>query len=222
MKKVRPELLYFIFFVWKICNIVCLNICWSQIGQIEFYRNRLPQNILFGITKKNPLYTLDFWSHLCQQCGAFQIQLTTYLTPANSNYIYLLADTLSFWKCLYSWMKTWIRTIIDKKIWKTGSFRNQKDILTLKAPRKKCIWKCRLLKSSAANNCLCLTLTCIFLTFEPLAPSSKSFHRNVSHNALFQKCTNRSTQPNKKAIIAKNRIFFSCNNISRTFGPDSK
>ena len=26
--------------------------------------------------------------------------------------------------------------------------------LTLKAPRKKCIWKCRLLKSSAANNCL--------------------------------------------------------------------
>ena len=29
-------------------------------------------------------------------------------------------------------------------------------ILTLKAPRKKCIWKCRLLKSSAANNCLTL------------------------------------------------------------------
>ena len=28
--------------------------------------------------------------------------------------------------------------------------------LTLKAPRKKCIWKCRLLKSSAANNCLAL------------------------------------------------------------------
>ena len=26
--------------------------------------------------------------------------------------------------------------------------------LTLKAPRKKCIWKCHLLKSSAANNCL--------------------------------------------------------------------
>ena len=24
--------------------------------------------------------------------------------------------------------------------------------LTLKAPRKQCIWKCRLLKSSAANN----------------------------------------------------------------------
>ena len=28
--------------------------------------------------------------------------------------------------------------------------------LTLKAPRKNCIWKCRLLKSSAANNCLTL------------------------------------------------------------------
>ena len=28
--------------------------------------------------------------------------------------------------------------------------------LNLKAPRKKCIWKCRLLKSSAANNCLAL------------------------------------------------------------------
>ena len=28
--------------------------------------------------------------------------------------------------------------------------------LTLKVPRKKCIWKCRLLKSSAANNCLAL------------------------------------------------------------------
>ena len=27
-------------------------------------------------------------------------------------------------------------------------------ILNLKAPRKKCIWKCRLLKSSTANNCL--------------------------------------------------------------------
>ena len=29
-------------------------------------------------------------------------------------------------------------------------------LLTLKAPRKKCIWKCRLLKSSAANSCLTL------------------------------------------------------------------
>ena len=29
-------------------------------------------------------------------------------------------------------------------------------MLTLKAPRKKCIWKCRLLKLSAANNCLTL------------------------------------------------------------------
>ena len=29
-------------------------------------------------------------------------------------------------------------------------------VLTLKAPRKKCIWKCLLLKSSAANNCLTL------------------------------------------------------------------
>ena len=29
-------------------------------------------------------------------------------------------------------------------------------MLTLKAPRKKCIWKCGLLKSSAANNCLTL------------------------------------------------------------------
>ena len=28
--------------------------------------------------------------------------------------------------------------------------------LTLKAPRIKCIWKCRLLKSSAANNCITL------------------------------------------------------------------
>ena len=28
--------------------------------------------------------------------------------------------------------------------------------LTLKSPRKKCIEKCRLLKSSAANNCLTL------------------------------------------------------------------
>ena len=28
--------------------------------------------------------------------------------------------------------------------------------LTLEAPRKKCIWKCCLLKSSAANNCLTL------------------------------------------------------------------
>ena len=27
-------------------------------------------------------------------------------------------------------------------------------LLSLKAPRKKCIWKCRLLKSSAANKCL--------------------------------------------------------------------
>ena len=30
--------------------------------------------------------------------------------------------------------------------------------LTLKAPRKKCIWKCRLLKSSVANICLTLLM----------------------------------------------------------------
>ena len=29
-------------------------------------------------------------------------------------------------------------------------------LITLKAPRKKCIWKCRLLKSAVANNCLIL------------------------------------------------------------------
>ena len=43
-----------------------------------------------------------------------------------------------FWASIYS-------------VFKTGYI-----MLTLKAPRKKCIWKCRLLKSSAANNCLTL------------------------------------------------------------------
>ena len=47
-----------------------------------------------------------------------------------------------------------------KIIWKLHfciNFHHMHDsVLTLKAPRKKCIWKCRLLKSSAANNCLTL------------------------------------------------------------------
>ena len=41
-------------------------------------------------------------------------------------------------------------------IFATGRRMNFTCLLTLKAPRKKCIWKCCLPKSSAANNCLTL------------------------------------------------------------------
>ena len=41
------------------------------------------------------------------------------------------------------------------------SLNNVAAVLTLKAPREKCIWKCRLLKSSAANNCLKLLTNCV-------------------------------------------------------------
>ena len=48
----------------------------------------------------------------------------------------------------FQWVPpTWVLPQ-EKNVWKA--------VLTLKAPRKKCIWKCHLLKSSAANNCLAL------------------------------------------------------------------